>query len=79
MLNKEEIETRNCADGPIYQAERTLREMGNRVSASQRNEGEEKINGVRRRLTIPCGCAAPVTTWSASCSGQARRSIVQQG
>jgi molecular chaperone DnaK len=47
---KEEIETRNRADSLVYQAERTLREMGERISASTRSEVEDKIKAVRAAL-----------------------------
>jgi molecular chaperone DnaK len=48
---KEEIEMRNRADTLVYQAERTLREMGDKVSASLRNEIEDKIKDVRDALS----------------------------
>lgn len=48
---KEEIETRNHADSLAYQAERTLRETGNKVSASLRSEMEEKVKAVRDALS----------------------------
>jgi molecular chaperone DnaK len=48
---KEEIETRNRADSLAYQAERTLREMGDKISTSLRNEIEGKIKDVRDALS----------------------------
>jgi molecular chaperone DnaK len=48
---KEEIEMRNRADTVVYQAERTLREMGDKVSASLRNEIEDKIKDVRDAMS----------------------------
>jgi molecular chaperone DnaK len=47
---KEEIETRNRADSLAYQAERTLREAGDRIPMSQRSEVEGKIKAVRDAL-----------------------------
>jgi molecular chaperone DnaK len=47
---KEEIETRNRADSLAYQAERTLRDVGEKISASLRGEVEDKIKGVRDAL-----------------------------
>ncbi len=47
---KEEIEARNRADNLAYQAERTLREMGDKVSASLRSEVEGDIKTVRDAL-----------------------------
>src|SRR5437016_14354957 len=37
---REEIETRNRADSMAYQAERTLQDMGERIPASLRRQGE---------------------------------------
>ncbi|MBX5451646.1 molecular chaperone DnaK [Thermogemmatispora sp.] len=47
---REEIELRNRADSVAYQAERTLRDMGDKVSASLRSEVESKIAAVRDAL-----------------------------
>ena len=47
---KEEIETRNRADSLAYQAERTLRDVGERISVSLRSEVEDKIKAVRDAL-----------------------------
>jgi molecular chaperone DnaK len=44
---KEEIETRNRADSLAYQSERTLRDVGDKISASLRSEAEGKIQAVR--------------------------------
>ncbi len=44
---KEEIELRNHADSLAYQAERTLREAGDKVSAGVRSDVEAKIAAVR--------------------------------
>lgn len=48
---KEEIEIRNRADSLVYQAERTLREMGDKISASLRSEVEDKVKVVRDALS----------------------------
>jgi len=48
---KEEIETRNRADSLAYQAERTLRDVGDKISTSLRNEVEDRIKAVRDTLT----------------------------
>ena len=48
---KEEIEMRNRADSMAYQAERTLKDVGDKISASLRTEVEEKIKAVRDALS----------------------------
>lgn len=48
---KEEIELRNRADSLAYQAERTLREAGDKVSASVRSDVEAKIKAVREAIS----------------------------
>jgi len=48
---KEEIEVRNRADSLAYQAERTLRDVGDRISVSLRGEVEDKIKAVRDALS----------------------------
>jgi len=45
---KELVETRNQADSLAYQMEKTLRELGDKVSASDRQAIEAKIAEVRR-------------------------------
>lgn len=47
---KEEIELRNRADSLAYQSERTLRDLGDKVSSSARSEAEDKIKAVRDAL-----------------------------
>ena len=47
---KEEIETRNRADSLAYQAERTLRDVGDKISVSLRSEVEGKVKAVRDAL-----------------------------
>jgi molecular chaperone DnaK len=48
---KEEIEQRNRADSLAYQAERTLREAGDKVSAPVRSDVEAKIAAVRDAIS----------------------------
>jgi len=48
---REEIETRNRADSLAYQAERTLKNLGEKITASLRSEIEEKIKAVRDALS----------------------------
>ncbi len=48
---KEEIELRNRADSLAYQAERTLRDVGDKVSAGVRSEVEDKVKAVRDALS----------------------------
>jgi molecular chaperone DnaK len=47
---KEEIELRNRADSLAYQSERTLNDLGDKVSAGARSEAQEKINSLRDAL-----------------------------
>jgi molecular chaperone DnaK len=47
---REEIEMRNRADSLAYQAERTLRDVGDRISADLRSEIENDIRAVRDAL-----------------------------
>jgi molecular chaperone DnaK len=48
---KEEIELRNRADSLAYQAERTLRDTGDKVSANVRTEVEDQVKAVRDALS----------------------------
>jgi len=48
---KEEIELRNRADSLAYQAERTLRDVGDKVSANVRTEVEDRVKAVRDALS----------------------------
>ncbi len=48
---KEEIELRNRADSQAYQAERTLRDVGEKISSGLRDEVNAKISAVRSALT----------------------------
>jgi len=47
---RQEIEMRNRADSLAYQAERTLQDLGDKVSASVRSEVEDHIRAVRDGL-----------------------------
>jgi molecular chaperone DnaK len=47
---KEEAETRNMADNMAYNAEKTMREQGDKIPADLRSEVEGKIAGVRSAL-----------------------------
>jgi len=50
LKHKEEVEARNNADSIAYSAEKTLRELGDKVPADARNEVEGKIAAVRSAL-----------------------------
>ena len=47
---KEGIETKNIADGLVYQTEKTLKEQGDKVSAEVRTEVEQKLNELKEAL-----------------------------
>ena len=47
---RELVEVRNLADSAAYQAEKTLAEFGDKISADLKTEVEEKIAGVRAAL-----------------------------
>jgi molecular chaperone DnaK len=49
-VRKEEVETRNQADALAYQAERTLRDLGDKVPAEDRTETESRVEAVRTAL-----------------------------
>jgi molecular chaperone DnaK len=51
LQRKEEIEVRNRADSAVYQAERTLRDVGDKVSTGVRSEVEDKVKAVRDALS----------------------------
>jgi len=51
LQRKEEIEVRNRADSAAYQAERTLRDVGDKVSAGVRSDVEDKVKAVRDALS----------------------------
>lgn len=46
----EEIETRNQADQLIYSVEKSLRELGSKVSAAERERVEEKLKALKEKL-----------------------------
>lgn len=48
---KEEIEVRNNADSIVYQTEKTMKELGDKVSADDKNKIEGLIKGVRDALS----------------------------
>ena len=48
---REEIELRNRAENVAFQAERTLRDVGDKISASLRSDVEGKISAVRDALS----------------------------
>ena len=47
---KEEVDTRNQADQMVYQAERTLEEVGDKVSESEKGEVKSAVEGVKEAL-----------------------------
>jgi molecular chaperone DnaK len=49
-VRREEVETRNQADALAFQAERTLRDLGDKVDAADRAEAERRIEAVREAL-----------------------------
>ena len=51
LQRKEEIEVRNRADSVAYQAERTLQDVGDKVSTGVRSEVEDKVKAVRDALS----------------------------
>ena len=48
---KELIEARNNADNLIYQTEKALKDLGDKVSSGERGDVENKINDLKARLT----------------------------
>ena len=47
---KEEVDTRNQADQMVYQTEKTLEEMGDKIPASDKGEVESKLNALKDAL-----------------------------
>ncbi|MGE5613752.1 MAG: molecular chaperone DnaK [Bacillota bacterium] len=47
---KEEVETRNNADSMVYQSEKTLKDLGDKLSSEDRSRIEDKINKVKEAL-----------------------------
>ena len=48
---REEAETRNAADQMVYQSEKTLNEIGDKVDEEQKNELRQKIDALKEALT----------------------------
>lgn len=48
---KEEVDTRNQGDQMVYQAEKTLEEMGDKVDAAERGEIDSKLQSLKTALT----------------------------
>jgi molecular chaperone DnaK len=47
---KEEVEARNNADSIVYQSEKTLKDLGDKLGSDDRSKIEEKINSVKEAL-----------------------------
>lgn len=47
---REEIDTRNSADQLVYQTEKTLADLGEKVDPTDKTEAEEKINALKEAL-----------------------------
>lgn len=47
---KEEVETRNLADGTVFQAERELRDFGDKIPANVKSAVQDKITAVRKAM-----------------------------
>jgi molecular chaperone DnaK len=47
---REEVETRNQAEALAYQAERTIRDLGDKVSSEDKAEVENKVTSIREAL-----------------------------
>jgi len=47
---REEVETRNQADALAFQAERTLRDLGEKVSSEDKSEVETRVSAIREAL-----------------------------
>ena len=48
--HKDEVDTHNAADQVIYQTEKTLNELGDKVSPSEKSECEAKLNALKEAL-----------------------------
>lgn len=46
---KDEVDTRNQGDQMVYQTEKTLQEMGDKLDASDKSEVEGKLSGAQDR------------------------------
>ena len=47
---KKEAEARNNADSVIYNSEKTLRELGDKISAEEKSKIEEEISNPKKAL-----------------------------
>ena len=47
---KEEVDTRNAGDQMVYQTEKTLQEMGDKLDASDKAEVEAKLESLKKAL-----------------------------
>jgi molecular chaperone DnaK len=67
---REEVETRNQAEQLTYQAERTLKDLGDKVSSEDKAQAENQIGAVREALkgsdldAVRSGAAALADTLS---------------
>lgn len=52
---KEAIEIKNTAEGVVFQSEKTLKELGDKVKPEIKKEVEEKIEAVKKKLSPPAG------------------------
>ena len=50
-LRKEEVEERNLADSAAYRAEKSIAELGDKITAEQKSELESKIADIRAALS----------------------------
>ena len=48
---KEEVDTRNQGDQMVYQTEKTLEELGDKVDAAEKSEIESKLQALKTALT----------------------------
>lgn len=48
---KEEVDTKNAADSAVYQAEKTLKDLGEKVEASDKSEVEAAISKLKASIT----------------------------
>jgi molecular chaperone DnaK len=48
---KEEVEERNLADSAVYRAEKSISELGDKISSDQKSDLESKVADVRAALT----------------------------
>jgi len=48
---KEEVDVRNAGDQMVYQTEKTLSEMGDKIDAADKSEIESKLNALKTALS----------------------------